>query len=140
MANNANQQEIVIERVIDAPRGRVWKALIDPTDIVRWMHATEGWTTPFAEADVRVGGKYRIAFGSPDGKSDFVLEGTYREIAVPERLVYTIGGDRLVTTTLASENGKTKLTLSFTPEGVHTEEQQRAGWSEILENLVKYLK
>jgi uncharacterized protein YndB with AHSA1/START domain len=140
MADNKALEDIVITRVIDAPRERVWKALIDPEDIVHWNHADEDWTTPFAETDVRVGGTYRIGFGSPDGKNDFVLEGTYREIVEPERLVYSMGEDRVVTFVLAEEGDGTQLMLSFTPETVNTLEKQREGWTAILEHLAEYLK
>ncbi len=133
-------EDIVIERVIDAPRERVWKALIDPEDLKHWSHADEGWTTPFAETDPRVGGTLRIGFGSPDGKNDFVLEGTYTVVEEPDRLVYKMGDDRIVTNTLVEEGGKTKITISFTPEEENTREKQQEGWSLILKHLVEYLE
>src|SRR5258708_4395753 len=120
---------IVITKTINAPIERVWKAHVDPQDLKQWMHADEDWTTPFAEVDLRVGGKIRIGFGSPDGKNDFTMESTFKEIKEPEKLVYAfseeLGKDRVVTITLVDlGDGETKVTTSFTPETINSEEKQ----------------
>lgn len=70
-----------VSRVIDAPRALVFEAMTKPVHLVHWHHAGDGWTTPFAEADVRPGGAMRVGYASPDGKESFVLEGTYRDAA-----------------------------------------------------------
>jgi uncharacterized protein YndB with AHSA1/START domain len=106
---------------------------------VHWFYASEGWTTPFAETDVRPGGAFRIGFASPDGADDFVFEGVYNEILEPERLVFTLGDGRPVTVTFADQNGKTRLDLRLTLETTYSEEQQREGWTAMLEHLAEYL-
>jgi len=133
-------EDIVLERLIDAPCERVFKAFTDPKDLMAWHHATEGWTTPFAEADLRVGGVYKIGFRSPDGAHDFTLEGTYREIVPSEKLVYSIGADRMATVMFIKQEGKTLLIWSFTPENVNSREMQKQGWTGLVDNLVAHLK
>src|SRR5687767_7650980 len=105
----------VIERTFDAPRALVFDCFIKPEHLVNWHHAGEGWTTPFADTDPRPGGKLRIGYGSPDGKEDFTLEGTYREVRAPERIVYAID-DRPITVTFVDVAGKTKVTVEVTME------------------------
>ena len=46
-----------------------------------------GFTNPICEMDVRVGGGLRIVMRAPDGV-DYPMTGTFREIVVPERLVF----------------------------------------------------
>lgn len=130
---------IIITRVFDAPRKLVFEAFIKPEHLVHWHHAGEGWKTPFAETDPRPGGKLRIGYGSPDGKEDFVLEGTYREVVALERIVYVIF-DRPVTVTFDDVGGKTKVTLEVTLETEYHEDLQRGGWAEHIDNLAAYLR
>jgi len=137
--SNPTLEDIVIERYIPASRERVFKALTDAGDIMAWHHASEGWTTPSAELDLRVGGEYRIAYRSPDESQSFMLEGVYKEIMSPSRLVHTLGPDRLVTFDLSEEGDKTKVVLAFTPETENSRELQVQGWSAIMDNLVAHL-
>lgn len=128
-----------VSRVIDAPRALVFEAMTKPEHLVHWHHAGEGWTTPFAEADARPGGALRIGYASPDGKESFVLEGTYREVVAPERIVYEMSDGRSVITTLEDSGAKTTVTIELGLETEYPEEMQRQGWSEHLDNLAAHL-
>src|SRR4029450_9151314 len=72
-----NELEIRVERVFDAPRAHVFAVWTDPQLIPEWW----GEGTVVEEMDVRPGGTYR--FHSPSGP----VEGEYREVDAPERLV-----------------------------------------------------
>lgn len=135
-----DMRPLTIAKVIDAPQALVWKARVEESHIVQWHYATPGWTTPFAHVDLRVGGTYRIGFASPDGKNDFVLEGTFREIIKPSYLHYSIGEGREVIESFENEEGKTRVTVTFTPESMHTAEFQRADWSAILSHFADYIE
>lgn len=130
---------IAIERIIDAPRERVWKAWVEPAQLMRWFHASDGWHTPSADVDVRPGGEFHIGFRSPDGAQGFDFAGTYAEVAPPERLVMVIGDGRPVTVTFEDLGGKTRLTIGLTLESVNGEAQQREGWTAMLVNLGVHL-
>jgi uncharacterized protein YndB with AHSA1/START domain len=67
----------------------------------------------------------------------FVLDGTYREVVKPERIVQLLSDGRVMTTTFADVGGKTKLTLSV--EMAESEEMERQGYTQILENFAKHL-
>lgn len=128
-------QTITIERVIDAPRERVFRAFIEPEQIMQWHYATEGWSTPYANVDARVGGKFDIGFKSPDGANDFAFEGTYTEVKEPERIAYTIADGRPVTVDFIDEGGKTKIVLVLALETENSADLQRDGWTEMLVHL-----
>ena len=74
-----SELEIRVERIFDAPRAHVFSGWTDPQLIPEWW----GDGTVVEEMDVRPGGAYRFrtAFG--------VVEGEYREVEAPARLVQT---------------------------------------------------
>ena len=128
---------LTLTRVFDAPRDLVWTAYTDPKHIVKWMFAQD-WETPFAETDVRQGGAFRIGMRPADHSEEgFTVEGTYREVVKPERLVQEFSDGRLLTTKFEDQGGKTKLTLSV--EMAESEEQERTGYTQILDNFAKHL-
>ncbi len=80
-------REILIERVFDAPRDRVYAAFTDPELIPQWWGRREDKTT-VDKMDVRPGGAWRfVTVSSSDGEHAF--RGTFREVEPPERLVWT---------------------------------------------------
>lgn len=130
-------RNLTLTRIFDAPRDLVWTAYTDPTHIVKWMFAKD-WEAPFAETDVRSGGAFRIGMRPADHSEEgFVLDGTYREVKRPERIVQLLSDGRVMTTTFADVGGKTKLTLSV--EMALDEAQERQGYTEILENFATHV-
>jgi uncharacterized protein YndB with AHSA1/START domain len=128
---------LMLTRVFDAPRELVWTAYTDPAHIVKWSFAKD-WESPFAETDVRPGGSFRIGMRPADHSTEgFEFAGTYREVAKPSRIVQVIGDGRLMTTTFDDVGGKTRLTLTI--EMSRGEEEERAGWGQILENFAKHV-
>jgi uncharacterized protein YndB with AHSA1/START domain len=83
-----NELEIVVRRVVDAPRRLVFEAWTSPKYIPRWMLGPDGWTMPVCEVDLRVGGAWRFAWKKDDG-AEMAMSGTYREVVPPKRLVST---------------------------------------------------
>ena len=62
----ALEREIVLSRVIAAPRSRVFQAFTDASQITRWF-GPEGFTTETLEIDIREGGRWRFIYTGPDG-------------------------------------------------------------------------
>lgn len=86
-------------------------------DMKGWLLAPGGWTMPVCEVDLRPGGKFRYVWRK--GGVDMGLNGTFREIGPPERIVHTevfdedwTGGKSVVTTTLQEANGRTTLSMT----------------------------
>jgi uncharacterized protein YndB with AHSA1/START domain len=84
-----SDREIRIERVFDAPRDRVWKAITDPTLVAQWWG--RGNRLAIERMDVTRGGHWRFVEHGPDGVHGF--EGRYREVTPPERIVQTFEWD-----------------------------------------------
>ena len=96
------------------------------------------WESPFAETDVRPGGAFRVGMRPADHSHEgFSFEGVYREVVRPERIVQVIGDGRVMTTTFEEVLGGTRLTVSL--EMSEGEEQERAGWTQILENFARHV-
>ena len=78
---------IVMRRTFRAPRELVFDAWTKPEHARRWWGCKESELT-VCEIDFRVGGAWRIVIRMP-GHGDHPFHGVYREIARPERLVFT---------------------------------------------------
>src|SRR5258708_26761069 len=97
-----NEREIGVERVFDAPRAHVFSVWTDPKLIPEWW----GDGTVGEEMDVRAGGKCR--FRDAHG----VVEGEFREVDAPERLVQTFQ-NHLQTLEFEDLGEQTKLTQTM---------------------------
>jgi uncharacterized protein YndB with AHSA1/START domain len=111
-------RELVLTRVINAPREKVYRAWTEPELLKQWF-APAPWTTPVAETDVRPGGSNLIVMRGPDGH-EFPNRGVYLEVVPNARLVmtdaYTTAWEpstkpfMTVILTFEDEGGKTKYT------------------------------
>ena len=97
-----NELEIRVERVFDAPRAHVFSVWTDPQLIPEWW----GDGTVVEEMDVRPGGRYR--FRTAIG----IVEGEFREVEPPERLVQTFQ-NHLQTLEFEDLGEQTKLTQTM---------------------------
>src|SRR5262245_16168724 len=80
-------RDLILTRIIDAPRDKVFKAWTDPALLKQW-YAPLPWTTSVVETDVRPGGSTLIVMRSPDG-NELPNRGVYLEVVQNERLVFT---------------------------------------------------
>jgi uncharacterized protein YndB with AHSA1/START domain len=146
VAPNRARSWLHLTRDVPASPSRVFRALTDPDDLTAWW-GPHGFTTSDVALDLHVGGSYQFVMQSPEGER-FHLVGEFREIAPPERLVYTFRWDppdpddveTVVTLSLGDHAGVTRLRLDqgpFATEprlGLHEH-----GWSESIERLVQLL-
>ena len=79
--------QIRITREFDAPRALVYRAWTTPELVRRWWSANRGEMT-VADIDLRVGGTWRYAMVTPDGR-EVAFHGEYREIIAAARIVST---------------------------------------------------
>src|SRR5580698_11396384 len=80
-------RELVLNRILDAPREKVYRAWTEPELLKQWF-APLPYTTPIVEADVRPGGANLIVMRGPDG-NEFPNRGVYLEVVENERIVFT---------------------------------------------------
>ena len=116
-ATTPSDREIVLTRLFDAPRELVFEAMTKPEHVKRWWGILdERYSVPLCEIDLRPGGKWRFVGKGPQGEYGF--HGVYREIVVPERVVFTEiydpfpDAESVVTSMLTEEGGKTRLTAT----------------------------
>ena len=86
------ERVLVIDRVFDAPRERVWKAWADPAQAKRWM-GPHGFTATHLEGELRPGGAWRACLRRDADGEELWQGGVYREVVEPERLVFTFAWD-----------------------------------------------
>jgi uncharacterized protein YndB with AHSA1/START domain len=87
---NTTDREIMLTRIIDAPRERVYEAMTNPDQVVKWW-GPFGFTTTNHEMDVRPGGVWRRTLHGPDGK-DYINKSIYDEIIPNEKVSFTHAG------------------------------------------------
>jgi uncharacterized protein YndB with AHSA1/START domain len=111
-----SDREIAMTRIFDAPRHLVFEAWSKPELVKRWLYGPDDWRLAVCEMDLRVGGATRFVWRDGDGK-EMGMSGVFREIAPPDRLVFTeiwdedwTGGEALNTITFIEHAGKTTLT------------------------------
>jgi glutathione S-transferase len=85
--NAPELRALQLSRFIRAPREKVFDAFVTESLMCAW-HCPRGMTVASASADARVGGAWRIEMVARDG-TRFAVGGRYRELARPQRLVYT---------------------------------------------------
>ncbi len=135
-----NKNTITVENTIQAPIDKVWKYWTDPTHIKKWNNASDDWHTPFAENDLKKGGKFLSRMESKDGKFGFDFGGVYDEIRTNELISYTMGDGRKVQISFLDGSGSTKVSETFEPENTNSHVMQKDGWQAILDNFKKYVE
>jgi len=110
-------REIVISRVIDAPRALVFEAYTEVRHLSQWW-GPEGFTTTTGSFEFRVGGEWDFAMHGPDG-TDYQEWISWTEIAPPERIALLHGESR-------GDPNAFESILTFAPDGAATRIEMRA--------------
>lgn len=129
---------ITVETVVHSPVEKVWEYWTDPEHIKQWNNASDDWHTPYAENDLKVGGKFVSRMEAKDGSFGFDFGGVYDEVSTNESIAYTLGDGRKVKIVFLRQENDTRIIESFDAEETHTVEMQQAGWQAILDNFKKY--
>ncbi len=119
---------------------KVWDYFTQPKHIVNWNNASDDWHCPKSENDLKVGGTFTATMASKDGSMSFDFTGTYTEVVLMKKFVYTIADGRKVTVKFDVLDGNVILTENFEPENENSIELQRGGWQSILNNFKKYIE
>ena len=140
----ATKPSLTLKRRLNAPPAKVYAAWTEPAKIARWF-GPQGAEVLRAEADTRVGGRYRVVFRVPDGEEHDV-SGVYREVVPNQKLVFTWAWistperESLVTVALKRDGDGTLLTLTheqFFDEPAR--DRHREGWTDCLDKLERFV-
>ena len=156
-----------IRRTFAAPQDLVFSAWTQPDKIKMWWAAHEGFTTPIAEVDLRVGGSYRLGMKPPDQNVIYVVGGVFRKVQPPAKLVYTwtweppldsdslqpsgehppdmdnmaSSAEMLVTVEFNAQGNATELVLTheyFADQ--HARDEHNQGWNGVLDHLARAIE
>ena len=143
-----SDRELVLTRLIDAPRERLYEAWTNPELLMRWF-APLPYTTPRAELDVRPGGATLVVMRDPQG-NEYPNRGVFLEVVPNERLVITDAFSEAwqpsekpfmtVILTFEEESGKTRYTArvrhwSTADREAHEQMGFHQGWGQCADQL-----
>jgi uncharacterized protein YndB with AHSA1/START domain len=112
-----NSQEIVMTRVFDAPRERVFEAYVNADQVEKWWGG-KLFKTTIDKFDARTGGEWRMV--QTDDNGEYAFHGSFHEVAPHERIIQTFefegmpepGHVALETAKFEDEDGKTRVTTT----------------------------
>ena len=130
----------------EAPPARMFDAWTNAEALARWMRPYD-MAVVSAEADLRIGGYFRVALRGREGGS--VIFGEYLEVEPPRRLRFTwespvtFGRPTIVTLAIAERGAEASETLiELTHERLHDDlsvERHNAAWEELFGKLADFL-
>jgi uncharacterized protein YndB with AHSA1/START domain len=147
----------IASRLVAAPVGRVYEALVDPAALLQWL-PPGGMSGRFERFDARPGGSYRLVLtytdplgghGKTTADSD-VVDARFVELVPNVRVVQAVdfvsadpadAGTMTMTWTLAAVDAGTKVQIRAddVPAGISAEDHA-AGMTSSLANLAAYLE
>jgi uncharacterized protein YndB with AHSA1/START domain len=144
MSESVLRDTIVAEITIKAPAARIFEALTDPAQRVKWWGQKGRFEADHMESDLRPGGRWLMS-GTGVGGRPFRVAGAYRIVEPPRAIEFTwlpswdeAAVETVVRFDLTEQNGVTKVRLTHSG---HTSEASRArhqGWPQILGWLQSY--
>ncbi|HLC59957.1 MAG TPA: SRPBCC domain-containing protein [Candidatus Nanoarchaeia archaeon] len=139
--------KIQVQVLVSANIHKIWEYWNNPEKIKAWAFASDDWECPYAENDLRDGGKFVTRMSTKDQSFGFDFTGTYADIKEFAKISYTMDKGANETKARKCEvifedlgNGKVKITETFDPENENSEELQRNGWQGILNNFKKLVE
>jgi uncharacterized protein YndB with AHSA1/START domain len=110
-SGKTDDREIIINRLLDAPRELVFEVWTNPKHLINWW-GCKSFSSTFQQIEIKPGGKWHFVMNGPDGISfaNFVL---FTEVVKPERLVYLHAANE-------AEEPNFKVTVTFEERGLKT--------------------
>jgi uncharacterized protein YndB with AHSA1/START domain len=140
----ATDQQVLITRIFDAPRERVFRAWIDPDQVAAWF-GPEGMDTPRdrINIDPRVGGRYELTMVQGEGGREFAVGYEIVELVEPALIVLRsdpmpevgMHEPTVVRVEFHDHGTKTRMTLSDSPYPPEARSHAEAGWSAAFDKL-----
>jgi len=106
-----DEPEMVITRILNAPRELVFRVWTEPEHIKHWW-GPNGFTNTISKMEFRPGGIWEFVMHGPDG-TDYPNVNEFVEIVKPEKIVLKHGHEPVffMTVTFEEIGNKTRLTL-----------------------------
>ena len=147
-----NEKTVVVTRVFEAPRGRVFECWTRAEHLQHWF-GPKGFTIHSCETDARPGNIFRLCLRAPDGR-DYWVRGEFREVAAPAHLVITCVADNdkgvqqlqeVIDVTFSESQGRTTVTVNAIARGPSDEaaamlKGMDKGWAQTVDRLATHLR
>jgi uncharacterized protein YndB with AHSA1/START domain len=137
-------QAVLITRIFDAPREKVFRAWTDPDQVAAW-YGPERFDTPREKIriDLRVGGRYELTMVQRDGGAEFAIGYDILELVEPELIVLRsdpmpevgMHEGTVVRVEFHDHGTKTRMTLSDGPLPPEGRDRAEAGYNAALDKL-----
>ena len=131
---------IKVETLVNTTIENAWECWINPEHIKNWYHASVDWYVPFAENDLKVGGKFKFTMSAIDASISFDFEGEYSKIIEYKHIEYQLADGRKVIITFEKQDNSILVSEVFDPEEINPHEYQKQGWQAILNNFKEYVE
>ena len=141
-------QEVLITRIFEAPRERVFKAWTDPAEVAAWF-GPEHMDTPrdSIHIDLRVGGRFELTMVRRGGDGEFSIGYDILELVEPELIVLRsdpmpqagMHDPTVVRVEFHDHGDKTRMTLSDSPLPPEGRDHAEAGWSAAFDKLAAHV-
>jgi uncharacterized protein YndB with AHSA1/START domain len=138
---------LAIDRHYPVAPEKVWRAWTDPQALKRWWGPGGPEQVSVVQLDVRVGGRFRIVFGGPQG-NEHEVQGVYKEVVPNRKLVFTwtwpnSTPERESVVTIVFKAAGPGTELAFKHEQFFDEaarDGHNRGWGEAFLKLEDYLR
>lgn len=131
---------INIENTINADVQRVWDLYHQPEAIMQWNTASPDWHCPSSEIDLRPEGRFKHTMAAKDGSFSFDFSGKFLEVIPFRKVSYVLDDSRNVDVNFSTQQGVTKVGISFEAEETNPIDMQQQGWQAILDNFKNYVE
>jgi uncharacterized protein YndB with AHSA1/START domain len=137
-SNAGPETLLVVRRLIEVPREKVFAAWLDPASLALWMRPGDV-ASATVKVDPRVGGKFRIAMHRDRGSVEHW--GEYLAIEPPSRLSFTWISENtdllptVVTVELLEKGDGTELVLTHRRLPDRMVQPHEKGWTDIVRKL-----
>lgn len=130
---------ITVKTTIHSSMELVWAAWTSAEHITQWTFASDDWHAPYAEIDLKVGGRFMTTMAAKDESFSFDFSGTFTAVEQFKTIAYTLDDERKVVIEFSEKDGEITVVESFEPESQNPHELQASGWQMILNNFKKYV-
>jgi uncharacterized protein YndB with AHSA1/START domain len=142
MTELTTDNEVLITRIFDAPRERVFAAWTDPDQVAAWFGPAQCDTPREGiRIDLRVGGRYELTMVRRDGGGEYPIGYEIVALVEPELLVLRsdpmpgMPDPTVVRVELHDHGKKTRMTLTDGPLPAAGRDHAAAGWAAAAEKL-----
>jgi uncharacterized protein YndB with AHSA1/START domain len=144
----ATDQEVLVTRIFDAPRERVFRAWTDPDDVAAW-YGPAHFDTPRERIriDLRVGGRWEVTMVQRGGGAEFAIGYEILELVEPELIVLRsdpmpevgMHEGTIVRVEFYDHGAKTRIALTDGPLPPERRSRAEAGYNAAFDKLATHV-